>query len=115
MSRAVKLAISSLFLAIAVNAVAQSGYREVSLSSSGTITGTVKWSGTLPRLTAYPITKDPAICDPDSHKTRDLERLIIGPQGGIANTVVFLKNISSGSIAVMSRTFCWCRRAKFSR
>ncbi|HEV2731108.1 MAG TPA: carboxypeptidase-like regulatory domain-containing protein [Terriglobales bacterium] len=101
MSRAVKLAVSSLFLAIAVNAVAQSGYREVSLSSSGTIAGTVKWSGTLPRLTAYPITKDPAICDPESHKTRDLERLIVGPQGGVANTVVFLKNISSGKAMVM--------------
>lgn len=53
-------------------------------------------SGALPRLTAYPITKDPAICDPESHKTRDLERLIVGPQGDVANTVVFLRNIHSG-------------------
>jgi hypothetical protein len=36
------------------------------------------------------------ICDPDSRKTVDLERLIIGPQGGVANTIVYLKNISSG-------------------
>jgi len=42
------------------------------------------------------ITKDPQICDPASLKTRDLERLIVGPQGGVANTVVFLKNISRG-------------------
>src|SRR5207249_8607215 len=47
------------------------------------------------------ITKDPASCDPDSHKTRDLERLIVGPQGGVANTVVFLKNISSGKAMEM--------------
>ena len=96
MSQAVKLAISSLLLAFALGAAAQTGYQEVSLSSSGTIAGTVKWSGALPRLTAYPITKDPAICDPESHKTRDLERLIVGPQGGVANTVVFLRNIHSG-------------------
>jgi len=40
-------------------------------------------------------------CDPESHKTRDLERLIVGPQGGVANTVVFLKNISSGKAMEM--------------
>src|SRR3989454_9324594 len=96
MFQAVKLSVASLLLASAVNAAAQSGYQVVSLNSSGTIVGTVKWSGPLPRLATYPITKDPAICDPESHKTRDLERLIVGPQGGVANTVVFLKNISSG-------------------
>src|SRR5881398_2236084 len=96
MFQAVKFAVASLLLASAVNAAAQSGYQVVSLNSSGAIVGTVKWSGQLPRLAAYPITKDPAICDPDSHKTRDLERLIVGPQGGVANTVVFLKDISAG-------------------
>ena len=101
MFQAVKFAVASLLLAIAVNAAAQSGYQVVSLNSSGTIVGTVKWSGPLPRLATYPITKDPAICDPESHKTRDLERLIVGPQGGVANTVVFLKNISSGKAMEM--------------
>src|SRR5438128_12595563 len=94
MFQAVKFAVASLLLAIAVNAAAQSGYQVVSLNSSGAIVGTVKWSGPLPRLAAYPITKDPAICDPESHKTRNLDRLIVGPQDGVANTVVFLKNIS---------------------
>ena len=101
MFQAVKFAVASLLLASAVNAAAQSGYQVVSLNSSGTIVGTVKWSGQLPRLATYPITKDPAICDPESHKTRDLERLIVGPQGGVANTVVFLKNISSGKAMEM--------------
>src|SRR5881398_2118917 len=96
MFQAVKFAVASLLLASAVNAAAQSGYQVVSLNSSGAIVGTVKWSGQLPRLAAYPINKDPEICDPESHKIRDLERLIVGPQGGVANTVVFLKNISSG-------------------
>src|SRR6266480_6763255 len=96
MFQAVKFAVASLLLAIAVNAAAQSGYQVVSLNSSGAIVGTVKWSGQLPRLATYPITKDPAICDPESQKTRDLERLIVGPQGGVANTVVFLKDISAG-------------------
>ena len=42
------------------------------------------------------ISKDPQVCDPESLKTRDLERLIIGTQHGVANTVVYLKNITSG-------------------
>src|SRR5213083_115723 len=92
MFQAVKFAVASLLLASAVNAAAQNGYQVVSLNSSGTIVGTVKWSGQLPRLAAYPITKDPAICDPDSHKTRDLEPLNVSPQGGGGKTVLILKN-----------------------
>jgi hypothetical protein len=75
---------------------AQSNYQIVSVGNAGTISGTVKWSGTLPRPLTFPITKDPAVCDPESHKRVDLERLIIGADGGVANTVVYVKNISSG-------------------
>src|SRR5207245_8539686 len=66
----------------------------------------------------------PEICDPESHKTRDLERLIVSSQGGVSNTVVFLRDISRGklttspnpdasstkSAAATSPTFCCCRR-----
>jgi hypothetical protein len=84
-------------LSWAVNAAGQSSqYQVVSVANGGTIKGTVTWSGPQPHPSVFPITKDPQICDPDSHKTRDLERLIIGPQGGVANTVVFIKSISSG-------------------
>ena len=97
MSQVVRFAVPLVFLvAVVGNATAQSNYQVVSLSSPGTIAGTVKWSGPLPRIPTFSINKDPEICDPESHKIRDLERLIIGPQGGVANTVVFLKNISSG-------------------
>jgi len=71
-------------------------YQVISVSNAGTIAGTVKWSGAVPHLPEFPITKDPQICDPRSKTTTDLERLIIGPDGGVANTVVYLKNISTG-------------------
>lgn len=89
-------ALSALLLVAAASATAQSNYQVVPISSPGTITGTVKWSGPMPRSLSLPITKDPEICDPDSRKKRDLERLIVDPQGGVANTVVFLRSISSG-------------------
>jgi len=72
------------------------GYQVISVNNGGTITGTVKWSGPTPRPTTVAINKDPQICDPEAHKTRDLERLVVGSQGGVANTVVFLKDISRG-------------------
>ena len=75
---------------------AQGGYQVVAVSNGGTISGTVKWAGPPAPTLEVPINKDPDICDPDSHKTRSLERLIVGPDGGVANTIVYLKNISSG-------------------
>jgi hypothetical protein len=83
-------------LALTEILAAQTGYQVVAVSTPGTISGTVTWSGPLLHLPRFPINKDPQICDPDSQKVRDLERLVIGPNGGVANTVVFLKNISQG-------------------
>ena len=85
-----------LLFILAVAAASAQDYKVISVTDGGTISGTVKWSGPVPRSIEFPITKDQQICDPDSKKTTDLERLIIGPQGGVANTVVYLKNIAAG-------------------
>jgi hypothetical protein len=85
-----------IIFVFALAAFAQGDYRVISVSDGGTISGTVKWSGPVPRNLQFPITKDPQICDPESNKTADLERLIVGSDGGVANTVVYLKNITSG-------------------
>jgi hypothetical protein len=77
-------------------AVAQSGYQVITVNDGGTITGTVKWSGALPKTAAVAINKDTDVCDPQAQKKRDLERLVVGTNGGVANTVVFLKDISKG-------------------
>jgi hypothetical protein len=90
------LMLSGALLAANGYAAGQSTYRVISITDGGTITGTVKWSGPMPHLTTFPITKDPQICDPDSEKTRDLERLIVSSQGGVKNTVVFLKDVTEG-------------------
>jgi len=87
--------LSATWLVLSATGFSQ-GYQIVAVTNGGTITGTVKWSGPMAHLASMAITKDPQICDPESAKTRDLERLVVGPQGGVANTVVFLKNISSG-------------------
>ena len=53
---------------------AQAGYQVVSVQDGGTVKGTVKWQGALPRLVASEINKDQQICDPQDQKRRDLER-----------------------------------------
>ena len=88
-----------LFLFIifrAGSAVAQSDYTPIKVENGGTITGIVKWTGPLPKIPKLPITKNANICDPDSHKIRDLERLEVASDGGVANTVVYLKDITKG-------------------
>jgi hypothetical protein len=78
-------------------AAAQADYTPIKVQDGGTITGTVKWSGAQPKIPKLPITKNADICDPESQKTRDLERIIINPEGnGVANTVVFLRGVTRG-------------------
>jgi hypothetical protein len=83
-------------LAAVTFAAAQDAYKVIPVADGGTISGTVKWSGPVPHELDFPITKDPQICAPDGNKTVSLERLIVGPEGGVANTIVYLKNISAG-------------------
>ncbi|MGA9529563.1 MAG: carboxypeptidase-like regulatory domain-containing protein [Terriglobales bacterium] len=75
---------------------AQSEYKVIQVTNGGTIRGKVKWEGPLPHLATWDINKDPQVCDPQGEKHRSLERLIVSPDGGVANTVVYLQNISAG-------------------
>ncbi len=75
---------------------AQNGYQVVSVENGGSIHGTVSWQGAAPHLGASEINKDTQVCDPLGQKHRDLERLLLSPNGGVANTVVFLRNITQG-------------------
>ena len=90
------LIVAILSVLLCRTSLAQSEYRVIKVVDGGSISGVVKWTGPQPRNLTFPVTKDPQICDPDSHKQVELERLIIGPQGGVANTVVFLSDISKG-------------------
>ena len=89
------LALLAIALAPQLSA-GQADYQVVAVEDGGTIKGTVKWQGALPHLVASEINKDPQICDPQGQKRRDLERLLVAPNGGVANTVVFLRNITRG-------------------
>jgi hypothetical protein len=96
--RFIKYASALLLLTFchAGKAQAQSDYTAITVENGGTITGTVKWTGPIPKIPKLPITKNAELCDPDSLKVRDLERLEIDADGGVANTVVFLRDVTKG-------------------
>jgi hypothetical protein len=80
----------------AQSTLAEATYEVVNVESGGSISGTVKWSGPIPTIPRLPITKDPKICDPSGEKNRDLQRLVIDRDRGVANTVVYLKDVTRG-------------------
>ncbi len=77
-------------------AIPQANYDVVAVKDGGTITGTVKWTGPPVKPPSVPITKNPEVCDPENTKNRDMERLVVGHDEGVENTVVYLKNITAG-------------------
>ncbi|MGB8592216.1 MAG: carboxypeptidase regulatory-like domain-containing protein [Candidatus Acidiferrales bacterium] len=90
------LAVFGLSLGASSAASAQSNYQVINVSNGGTVSGVVKWTGERPKPLTLPISKDEATCDPDKAGARDLERLVIGPDGGVKNTVVYLRGLTSG-------------------
>jgi len=104
MIRPSRLYLFALILLSAALSLAQSGYQTIAVNDGGTITGSVKWTGPVPKLSSVVINKDPEVCDPNSEKKRDLERLVIASNGGVANTVVFLKDITRGKAMDLPET-----------
>ncbi|HTV59166.1 MAG TPA: carboxypeptidase-like regulatory domain-containing protein [Verrucomicrobiae bacterium] len=75
---------------------ARAQYQAITVTDGGSVTGTVKWSGARPQPVTLPITKNPEVCAANGEKIRDLERIVISPDGGVENTVVYLKDITKG-------------------
>jgi hypothetical protein len=71
-----------------------SGYQVVAITDKGSIKGTVKWSGEIPKLPELPISKDNDICG----KTKNNPRLVVDAGSkGVANTVISLEGITKGA------------------
>jgi plastocyanin len=70
------------------------GYQVIAITDKGSIKGTVKWSGDIPKLPDLPVTKDNDTCG--TQKTNP--RLVIDAGSkGVANAVISLENITQGA------------------
>jgi hypothetical protein len=90
------LVLIAILGAFSSRVAAQTSYKTIKVDSPGTISGVVKWTGPALKIPKLPITKNSDVCDPDSKKTRDLERLLIDSDGGVANTVIYLRDVTEG-------------------
>ena len=80
MYRSVQLVVLFLIAVVGViESAAQSQYQVISVVNGGTVSGSVRWTGPVLHSLAIPISKDQEICDPEHHKSADLERIVIGP------------------------------------
>ena len=95
-SRGIAWVMFAAWLSPQLCAAQGSTYRVIAVQDGGSIKGSVQWQGPVPHLVASQINKDAQICDPNGQKQRDLERLIVGANKGVANTVVYLKDIRQG-------------------
>ena len=71
-------------------------YEEIAVMNGGTISGRVVWTGAAPTLEDYAINKNVEVCAHGGVTARPSDRLLISADGGVANAVVYLKDVTSG-------------------
>lgn len=68
-------------------------YEGGEVKDGGSITGTIKFTGTAPARKELQVTKDKEVCEKKKHLSWDL---VVGPEKGIENVVVRLIDVSKG-------------------
>lgn len=77
----------------ALTAPKASNYTVATVSSGGSVSGTVTYSGKAPAPKKLAVTKDTQVCGKTEHMD---ESLVVGANGGIKNVIVSLKGVKSG-------------------
>src|SRR5574337_41085 len=75
-------------------------YEGGEVKDGGTITGTIKFTGTAPARKELQVTKDKEVCGKKPHLSYDL---IVGPNKGIENAVVSLVDVKKGEKWTMAK------------
>lgn len=84
-------------LAVFLIPPANAAYKAIKVKNGGTITGSVVWSGGIPKVPPFPVLKNPEVCDVGKTGKKDSPRLLIHSQSkGVKNTVVYLADIQQG-------------------
>jgi Carboxypeptidase regulatory-like domain len=73
--------------------------KKVNAAAEGSITGTVKLSGTPPHLRGIDMSKDPYCVKQHENNPAKMENVIVGKDGGLQNVVLYLSQGLSGDAA----------------
>lgn len=71
---------------------AQPAYTAIEVTNGGTLTGRVRWNGARPPMEAIAVTRSPEACG----QTSPFPALVIGAEGGVQNTFVYIEGITRG-------------------
>lgn len=84
--------LAGLLIAVAFLAVPVWGYEEAPVPDGGSLTGSVKFVGTPPRLEPIPVKKDREVCG----EKKESEALVVGHDGGVKNAAILIEGVSRG-------------------
>jgi len=93
MNRRLKVALAVSLLGALVYPGLSMAYEATSVANGGTIVGEVKYAGDPPAPEKVQVTKDEKVCGTEPKNT---QTLIVGPDKGIEDAVVFLADIQKG-------------------
>src|SRR5579859_987095 len=96
-----KQKIAGIFAAIVVVCVGLVllGHDTVNAAGSGTITGSVKLSGTPPHMKGIDMSKDPYCVKQHENNPAKMENVVVGKDNGLENVVLYISQGLSGEAA----------------
>jgi len=97
-----KVAVVVLVLLIVAAAVLHSS-KTVSAAADGQITGTIKLDGQAPHQKPIDMSKDPSCAKTGSGGPVTMESVVVGPNGGLANVVVYISQGLTGNESIASQ------------
>ncbi len=95
----IRLLVSALSL-LTLTAAASLAYETTAVVDGSSITGIVRYKGTVPPRATITVTKDPEVCG----RQKTASSLLVSPQRGIQNVVVRLKDIKAGKALAKPRS-----------
>jgi plastocyanin len=96
--------VSAIFVALllAAGGLLYSG-RMVNAAAQGQIAGSIKFDGTAPHQKIIDMSKDPSCAQTHTGAPATMESVVVGPNGGLANVVVYISQGLTGNEAVASQ------------
>ncbi len=89
------LAFVAVLIVLFSSPVVAGRYKVIEVKNGASVSGQVTFSGDVPRI-ILPVTKDTKVCHVTGKEGKPSPRLVVGKEGGVKNTVVFLTKVPKG-------------------
>lgn len=90
-----RLALSALFAAWWIAPSTVLAYEEIAVDDGGSLTGSVRFVGAVPKLDPVPVKKNRDVCG----EKKESEALVLGPAMGVKGSVILIEGVTKGKKA----------------